>query len=446
MIYTIAWYEFWFAVKKKSYYLVTFGMPLLVLGYFGLVSLILLAATPGEIKRLSLPTGLIDRSGILTAAGAPLADAMVGEPFTLESQEKPDKELSQELAVDVMEVIESLPGLERKVILYSDVDETYKPLEEETLRGVIEIPADYVRTGKFRVYSQQVDLMNSISGTGWLSNMIGREILKKTDLTEKEIARIRNSATAREFEVGESGVFEKVDYMKKGLSLGIPLGVAGVLILALNMNGSLLLASIAEEKENKVIEVIVSSVSADSLLFGKVLGIAVAGIIQIVIWMAMALAIPVMLMAVSQETIEYDINIIQLLISGVFMITGFLFYGSLLTGMGSLGSTYKDCQQLSIVVMLFACIPMMMWMHFLSDPNGMVPRVLSFIPLFSPVGMTLRLGAGDIPMWEVALSFVILVVSTWFAVKIAARLFRAGTLMQGKSPGVRGIWKALTQS
>jgi len=86
-----------------------------------------------------------------------------------------------------------------------------------------------------------------------------------------------------------------------------------------------------------------------------------------------------------------------------------------------------------------------MWMHFISDPNGIVPQVMSFIPLFSPVAMALRLGAGDIPMWEVALSFAILVVSTWLAVKLSARVFRAGTLMQGKSPGVRGVWKALTQ-
>ena len=147
-----------------------------------------------------------------------------------------------------------------------------------------------------------------------------------------------------------------------------------------------------------------------------------------------------------KEQVDYDINVIQLLISVVFMMMGFLFYGSLLVGMGSLGSTYKDCQQLSAVVIICACVPMMTWMLFISDPNGIVPRVLSFIPLFSPVGMALRLGGGDIPMWEVALSFIILVVSTWLAVKIAARLFRAGTLMQGKSPGIFGIWKVLTQA
>jgi ABC-2 type transport system permease protein len=89
---------------------------------------------------------------------------------------------------------------------------------------------------------------------------------------------------------------------------------------------------------------------------------------------------------------------------------------------------------------------MMFFQIFISDPNAMVPRALSMIPFFSPIGMTLRLGSGDVALWEVGLSFLVLVIATWFAVKIAARLFRAGTLMRGKPPGIREIWKVLTQS
>jgi len=88
---------------------------------------------------------------------------------------------------------------------------------------------------------------------------------------------------------------------------------------------------------------------------------------------------------------------------------------------------------------------MMLWWVFVSDPNGWIPLILSFIPLFSPVSMALRLGAGDVATWEILVSLGILVVSTWIAIKIGARLFRAGTLMRGKPPGVREIWKVLTQ-
>jgi ABC-2 type transport system permease protein len=88
---------------------------------------------------------------------------------------------------------------------------------------------------------------------------------------------------------------------------------------------------------------------------------------------------------------------------------------------------------------------MMMPTVFITDPNAIVPRILSMIPFFSPIAMTLRLGSGDIAMWEVGLSFVLLVIGTWIAIKLAARLFRAGTLMRGKPPGIRDIWKVVVQ-
>ena len=451
MIRTVAWHEFWFTVRKKSYYLVTLGMPLLLLGYIGVVALIVLMTVPGEIDRLSKPVGVIDHTGMLTAEGAPFADAVVGEEFAIVKPESEDvaPDVATLKASDISKLAEDpdFGGLvERKVVLLNDVESGRDKLEDESWNGIVVIPEDYIKTGAIKVYTRRSDLMGSTMNTGWLSKMIRSEILKTTDLTPNQVERIRSFATATEFEINEEGKFEEVNILSKGLSLGIPLAVAGLLVVALMMNSSALLASIAEEKENKVMEVIVSSVSADQLLFGKVLGIVCAGLLQIAIWMAMVSVIPLLLQLVMNEFVDYDVNVLQLVISGVFMVMGFMFYGSLLAGMGSLGSTYKDCQQLSAVVIVCACVPIMMPTIFIADPNAIVPRVLSMIPFFSPIGMTLRLGSGDIALWEAGLSFLILAVSTWIAIKIAARLFRAGTLMRGKPPGIREIWKVLTQS
>ncbi len=443
MIRTIAWHEFWFTVKKKSYYLVTLGMPLLVAAYIGFLSIIVLVSASSEISKMGKPTGLIDRAGVLTADGGPLADAKIGEVFVYESEpQKIPDQVPDELAKMVEENIQ--PS-KRNILLFSSVEELKEKLEDETIVTAVEIPGDYIEEGKFKVYKKRSELMGSGSGTGWLSRMIGKEILGRTGLTDQEKERSRRSAGSTEFEIGKSGDFEEVNMLAKFLSLGIPLAVAGLLIMALMMNASLLLASIAEEKENKVMEVIVSSVSAEQLLFGKVLAIVLAGLLQIAIWMTMISIVPWSVMMVMKEFVDYDIDVTQLAISGVFMVLGFMFYGSLLAGMGSLGSTYKDCQQLSAAVILCACLPMMIFTVFIQDPNALLPRILSFIPLFSPVGMALRLGAGEIATWEIGLSFVILLISILVAIKISARLFRAGTLMRGKPPGIREIWKVLTQ-
>jgi ABC-2 type transport system permease protein len=442
VIKTIALHEFLFAIKRPTYYLVTFGMPLIALAYFGLIAVIVLASVPSEIEKLSKPVGVIDESGFLTQDDAPLHGVEFGEITEIQTENLAEIDELEDLPIDAS----SLDFLsKRSVLLLQDMDSARAALEAEKVRQVAVVPKDYVQGEKFKVYVKKSELLDSAMGTGWLSDIISKQLLKSTDLTEKEIERIQHSTSSTEFELGENNEFVEVNKLTKGFSLGMPLAIAGLLIMALMMNSGLLLASIAEEKENKVMEVIVSSVSADKLLLGKVLGIVMAGLLQIFVWMAMMAVVPALSMMVLKETFDYDINVTNLVIGTLFVLLGFVFYGCLLAGLGSLGSNYKDCQQLSVAVILCACVPFMLPTVFLSNPNGMIARVLSMIPLFSPVAMMARLGIDDVPLWEIGLSFAILLVSIYLAIKISARLFRAGTLMQGKRPGIRDIWKVLTQ-
>ncbi|MEM7453584.1 MAG: ABC transporter permease [Planctomycetota bacterium] len=442
MIKTIAFYEFMFTIKRKSYYLVTLGMPLIALAYFGLIALIVMASVPSQLEKMKQPVGMIDHSGLLTSEGGPLSDIEAGETIDIEVDDPTEIPELEDLPVptEQMEFLRVHP-----VMYFDDLAAAQKALEEETIRQVTVIPEDYLEEGRFQVYVVKSQLLDTTMDTGWISKLIANRVLERTDLQPAEIARIQKFSSSTEFEIGEDGTFVEVNKLSKGFSMGIPLAVAGLLIIALMMNSSLLITSIAEEKENKVMEVIVSSVSADTLLFGKVMGIVLAGLLQILIWMLMVSIVPAMSMAAMSQVIEYQVNWFQLGIGCVFVLLGFVFYGCLLAGMGSLGSSYKDCQQLSVAVILCACVPMMAPMVFISNPNGTVAQVLSMIPLFSPVSMMMRLGVDKVPMWEVAVSFVILLVSIYFAIKLAARLFRAGTLMQGKRPGIKEIWKVLTQ-
>lgn len=442
MIKTIALHEFWFTVKRKSYYLVTLGMPLIVLAYIGFVGLIVMASVPSQLSKMSKPVGVIDRSGLLTSEGGPLAEANPGEIVEITSDmpsEIPELE-DVPIPLDSMEFL-----AKHKIMVFEDVEPARAHLQDESIQQVTVIPVDYLKTGKFEVYVDKSELLGSTISNGWLNELLAKRILSTTELKADEIKRIQSMSTSTEFEIGETGEFEKVNKLTKGFSLGIPMAVAGLLILALMMNSGILLASIAEEKENKVMEVIVSSVNADKLLFGKVLGIVMAGVLQISVWMVMVSIIPALSSLMIQDVFEVEINIGQLILGVGFVLLGFIFYGCLLAGMGSLGSNYKDCQQLSVAVILCACVPMMVPMIFFSAPNGIIARILSMVPLFSPVSMMLRLGITDVPWWEVTLSLVILLVSIWFAIKLSARLFRAGTLMQGKRPGIFEIWKVMTQ-
>ena len=143
--------------------------------------------------------------------------------------------------------------------------------------------------------------------------------------------------------------------------------------------------------------------------------------------------------------VDYDLRVMPLVYSGVLIILGFIFYGCLLAGFGSMGSTHKEVQQLALIPSIFACIPFMFATVLISTPNGMAARIMSLIPFFSPVAMTFRLSVADVPLWDIGVTILVLLISIFLAVKFSARLFRAGVLMQGKKPGLKVIWKVLMQ-
>ena len=447
MIKTIAWHEFWFTVKQKSYYLITLGMPLIILGYMGMFAVIALLAAPGEIEKREQAIGLVDELGLLTQNDGPLAAAEDGIVFEFNTgADKERKEIQESRLQEIIDAGALANFFEtKKIILLTDLEAAKQAIENETVRQVTVIPTDYMASGEFNVYVRKSELLDTGTGTGWLSELVEDQILKTTELDENSVARIKTRASSVEFEIGESGEFEKVDKIAKMFSLGIPMAVAGLLLLALSMNSGRLLTSIAEEKENKVMEIIISSVSADDLLFGKVIGIICAGLLQIAIWMAMVSVIPTLSMIALSEMIDYELRIMPLVYSSVLMILGFIFYGCLLAGFGSMGSTHKDVQQLAAIPSLLACIPFMFVTVLLGSPNGIIARIMSVIPFFSPIAMTFRLGVTDVPLWDVGVTILILLISIFLAVKFSARLFRAGVLMQGKRPGLKVIWKVLTQ-
>ncbi|MEM9413630.1 MAG: ABC transporter permease, partial [Planctomycetota bacterium] len=414
--------------------------------YFGLIAAIITLSVPGELKKLGKPIGIVDQSEILTGGDGPLANVEFGGQFVFEGniESKLDEVDDLVNGVDLKSVAKIIP--KHSVIKLESLETARAALESEEIRQVTVIPEDYLARGKFDVYVAKSELFGNVTGVGWLKDAIADEILKTTELDENSLNRIQRSSGYTEFEINSSGQFEKVNKLSKGLSMGLPISISGVLIMALIMNAGQLLTSIAEEKENKVMEIIVSSVSADSLLFGKVLGIVAAGLLQIAIWMSMVAAVPALSMSAFQETIPYEFKWMPMIYSLVLMVLGFVFYGCMLAGLGSMGSSYKDCQQLSVAPILLACAPLMAPLIFLSSPDGRMAQVISMIPFFSPIAMTMRLGVYEVPLWEIGLAALILIVSIFLAIKFSARLFRVGVLMQGKRPGLGLIWQVISQS
>jgi ABC-2 type transport system permease protein len=232
------------------------------------------------------------------------------------------------------------------------------------------------------------------------------------------------------------------------------------------------MTSIIEEKNNRVLEIMVSSIKPGQLMLGKILGIGSVALTQVAIWGIILVSISAFLLpailpadimaevtafntgslnaATAQNDIEtlqaisilsnvgYIVNIIIYLI--LFLIGGFLFYAALNAAIGSAVDNVQDASQLQSVVMVPIILGLVMSMSVVSDPNSTLATILSMIPFTSPMTMMTRIPFG-IPTWEIITSLVILYASFIGMVWVASKIYRVGIFMYGKKPSIKELIK-----
>jgi ABC-2 type transport system permease protein len=173
-----------------------------------------------------------------------------------------------------------------------------------------------------------------------------------------------------------------------------------------------------------------SSLDTDQLLVGKIMGLGAAGLLQVAVYLLLLVVPGMTLLAI------FKVAVGKLLLSLVYFVIGYLLFACLMAGTGVLGRTAQESAQLSTIWTLTAASPMFFLGAIAASPNGPLARALSFFPLTSPVAMMLRLSNTDVPTIDIVGSIAIGVVSIYGALRGAAKVFRAASLMYGKRPTV----------
>jgi len=205
--------------------------------------------------------------------------------------------------------------------------------------------------------------------------------------------------------------------------------------------GQHMLSSIIEEKNSRVIEVLLSAVSPFQLMAGKILGLAGIGLTVMALWSVAAFA------AARWQGLNVDVGPQLMVYFVIYYILGYLLFSAILTGIGSVCNTIKETQSLMMPVMLIFIIPMIGWFKLVQSPDGTMARVLSFVPPVTPMVMVLRLAAGSNVLFvEIGASMLLLAVAVFVVIWAAAKIFRTGILMYGKRPGPIEILRWLRQS
>ena len=208
----------------------------------------------------------------------------------------------------------------------------------------------------------------------------------------------------------------------------IGLLVAGVLYVTMVIYGQLVAAGVIEEKSNRIVEILLSTVRPWQLMMGKITGIGLVALVQVVLIAGVALVLASATKLVSIPTLGIDV-----VISGVvWFVLGYLMYALLYAAAGSMVSRQEDVASVALPVTL---VLVAAWIIALTvaapDPGSPATSVFSFIPLFSPVIMPVRIAAGVAPFWQVAISVVLVIATIYILVAIAGRIYRNSVLRVG---------------
>lgn len=280
----------------------------------------------------------------------------------------------------------------------------------------------------------------------WYSEAATR-VVRKLRIAAADIApavakHIQEHVAFKPKEMGADGKVKDVSDSKVARDWA-PVAFVYLLWIAVFTAAQMLLTNTVEEKSNRIIEVLLSSVSPDQLMAGKIWGIGATGLTIVTSWAlfgVIGVTIGANVVPVFRELRLTEIVRDPLYLASFigYFFTGYLLFAAVLVAIGSVCNSLKEAQNLVQPVFLLLMIPLFAMIPIVQEPNGLMAKVFTFIPLYTPFAMMNRASGPPAP-WEYAVTTVIILVSVFVAFKAAGKIFRIGVLMTGNPPKLKEI-------
>jgi len=403
---------------KKSFWIGTAVFPLLMVG-FSFLPLLLIGLGGNEQKAIAL----VDGTGKLAAP------------------------LTRELADDKLKNGEPRYLIEN-VAAAGSLDEARKPLEQRVrdkqLYGILSVHADIDAKDAFQFYGRTV---GDIKSTAEFQSALRRAVIalrfEKANIAVDKgiVAKLIAPVDMQTNELSKEGGSTKKDFMEAYLGTFM---FVMVLFMTLLLYGIATMRGILEEKSSRVMEVLLGSVSPDELMTGKILGIGLVGLTQVAIYALTAGMVRIYLSARSNPDMA---GILSSFTAGkmtfflIFFMLGYFMYTALFACIGAVCNSEQEAQNLQSPVQMCLMLPMMATIFFVGQPDSTIAVIVSLIPIFTPMVMFMRICVQTPPAWQIALSIVLTLGTTWLIFRGAAKIFRIGILMYGKRPTIPEIFR-----
>ena len=409
----IAKREFFTQVKKKSFIILTLLTPLLIIVFGGVVSLMF------QANETQMQISVIDKSGLFKDRLK--SDQNIRYVFSSEETEKS--------LIKALETTEEMNGV--MIIPKKEIHELENSIEVLTNKNLSN------------------EARRNIAGN--ISEIIKAEKINALGISTAQIEDLNKGVNLHVVNILEKE--KKQDSFLVGVKSGLSIFLMYCVFTFIMMYGIRVMRSVLEEKNNRVVEILISSVKPFELMMGKILGVTGVALVQFGVWVVMIFA-SVMTLGSSNVGMVSGVAEVQMVLSAlsqinyglilfvfvIYFLLGYLFYSAMYAAIGSAVDNETETQQFT----LFAILPMMLGFYgsitIMNNPDGPMSFWLSMIPFTSPIAMLARIPF-DVPVWELVLSIVILLVSTLGMVFIASKIYRVGILMYGNKVTLKELWK-----
>ena len=406
-------------VKKKSFWIGIFVGPLLIGGLIG-ISILMVSVKTQDQRGLVI----VDTSGELA-------------PAVVESLAK--HKLNDGRPSFAAEIAKSTGGEKESLKEYGE------RIRSQDLFGLIWIGKDPEAEGALKFYGRNTsEIFTTETIKGALKDAIVSRRLQrsKLNLDRDTLDKLTAGVDLDTFEVTKEGGAQKKGFVEAYLGTFI---FVIILFMSILLYGIAMLRGILEEKSNRIIEVLLGSLTPEQLMTGKILGIGLVGLTQMAIYVP---TFGVIRLIMAAKASGADLSGIQSMLSMsrlayfiVFFLLGYFLYTALFAAVGSVCNTEQEAQNLQQPITMLLMLPYICTFFFVTHPDHPAAVVLSFIPFFTPMIMFMRISVLTPPFWQIALSIVLTAATILLIFRATAKIFRIGILMYGKRPTVPEIFR-----
>ena len=320
------------------------------------------------------------------------------------------------------------------IVFPASSDEAEQDLDQEKIKAYFVIPADYQAGDPIELFANQ--------DPGWDTKSAINDLLQERLLRDAPVA-LRTRIMQGPALTIHSVESEKQQSSQEWYTILIPIFSGILFVVVVNTSGGYLLRAVVEEKENRTMEIMLTSLSPNQMMTGKIVGNLSVGLTQLLFWFGIPMAGYLIISPVLLQNLHFGVEPQFIILTLLTLIPAFVLVAALMAALGATVTETQEAQQVAGLFTLPIVAPYWFMSLIMANPNSVFSIVLSLFPLTAPVTLPLRAVFTDVPVWQSTLSIALLILSAVAAVMMTGRVFRLGMLRYGKKLSLKEVIRGL---